>query len=280
MSALVAGAIADAVREAISTIAHTLRPDVLQAIESAVLSEPSPRGQRVLAQLAENSHIAARDRVPLCQDTGTVWVWVEIGEQECVPRGLQHAIDDAVRAAYSENALRMSVVRDALWDRTNTGDNTPAFVELSVRPGTGATVHVMLKGGGSDNSSALAMLDPADGADGVLDFVVRTVRAKATGACPPLVIGIGVGSTFDKVGSLAKKALLRPLGISFKGAAATFEQELLVAVNATGIGPAGLGGRTTALGVNVLTAPCHIATLPVAVNMGCSAMRSTTVEVS
>lgn len=280
MSALRAEAIAGAVREAIGTIAHTLRPDVRAAIEAAAVSEPSPRGRRVLAQLVDNARIAEHDRVPLCQDTGTVWVWVELGEQERVPVGLTDAIDAAVRTAYTDNALRMSVVRDALWDRANTGDNTPAFVELGLRPGTGATVHVMLKGGGSDNSSALAMLDPASGLAGVKEFVLRVVEAKATGACPPLIIGVGVGTTFDKVGALAKKALLRPLGAAVRDArVASLQAELLAAVNATGIGPAGLGGRTTALGVSILTAPCHIAALPVAVNMGCSAMRSTTVEV-
>lgn len=279
MSALLAGAIADAVREAIGTIACELRPDVRVAIEAAALAEPSERGRRVLSQLAENARIAAVDHVPLCQDTGTVWVWVELGEDERVPAGLQRAVDGAVRSAYRDGALRMSVVRDALWDRANSGDNTPAFIEITLRSGRGATVHVMLKGGGSDNGSALVMLDPADGVAGVREFVLRTVEAKAAGACPPLIIGVGVGATFDKVGTLAKKALLRPLGTPGDPGTAALEAELLAAVNATGIGPAGLGGRTTALGVHVVSAPCHIAALPVAVNMGCSAMRSATMEV-
>lgn len=272
--------IADAVRAAIAEAAVTLRPDVSAALKQASASETSERGREILRQLTENATIACRDRVPLCQDTGTVWVWVELGAEACLDGDLQHAIDRAVADAFRENALRMSVVRDALTDRTNTGDNTPAFVDVTLRPGTGATVQVMLKGGGSDNASALAMLDPSAGVEGVRRFVLDTVSAKATGACPPLVVGVGVGGTFDSVAKLAKKALLRPLGDPPTNAeVATLEVRLLGDINALGIGPAGLGGATTALAVHVLTAPCHIAALPVAVNMGCSAMRSVTIEV-
>lgn len=273
--------IARAVGEAIATSAVTLRPDVLAAMERAAVEEPSERGREVLGQLLDNARIARADRVPLCQDTGTVWVWVELGASECLNGDLQAAVDEAVRAAYRSNGLRMSVVRDALGDRANTGDNTPAFVDVTVRPGTGATVHVMLKGGGSDNASALAMLDPAAGAEGVRRFVFETVSAKATGACPPLVVGVGVGGAFDTVGKLAKKALLQPLDAPPVSAAAeALEARLHADINDTGIGPGGLGGRTTALGVRVLSAPCHIAALPVAVNLGCSAMRSATVELA
>lgn len=272
--------IADAVAAGIAEAAVTLRPDVLEAMERARAEEPSPRGREVLGQLLENARIAQADEVPLCQDTGTVWVWVELGEQECLGGDLAHAIDDAVRDTYARRGLRMSVARDALGDRSNTGDNTPAFVDVTQRPGSGATVHVMLKGGGSDNASALAMLDPSAGADGITRFVLDTVSAKATGACPPLVIGVGVGGTFDSVAKLAKKALLRPLDVpAASDEAAELEAELLAGVNALGIGPAGLGGITTALGVRVLTAPCHIAALPVAVNLGCSAMRTVSIEV-
>ncbi len=271
--------VAAAVREAIGVAATSLRPDVLAAMRAASETEASPRGRRVLHQLIENARIAETDGVPLCQDTGTVWVRVELGVEERLGEPLQPVIDQAVRDAYRKHALRMSVVTDALFDRSNTGDNTPAFVELVTRPGHGATVQVMLKGGGSDNSSALAMLDPSAGIEGVKEFVVRTVEANATGACPPLVVGVGIGSTFDKVAGLAKRALLVPLDADSPGKAGVLERELLGMVNATGIGPAGLGGTTTALGVKVLTAPCHIAALPVAVNMGCSAMRTATVEV-
>lgn len=221
--------------------------------------------------------------MPLCQDTGTVWVRIEPGAEECVPGDVQVAVDRAVAEAYRDAGLRMSVVRDALFDRSNTEDNTPAFVEiaLGVRPqATGATVHVMLKGGGSDNASRVVMLPPGAGIEGVRRVVLECVAEKATGACPPLLIGVGVGATFDKVGGLAKKALLREIGSTDSDpTAAAFEAELLAQVNSTGIGPAGLGGDVTALAVHVATAPCHIAALPVAVNMGCSAIRSASVEV-
>lgn len=272
--------IAEAVEAAVAEAATTLRPDVLVALGAAIEDEPSPRGRAVLTQLRENSRIAACDRLPLCQDTGTVWVWVELGSGECVCADLQSEIDAAVARAYRAHALRMSVARDALFDRANTGDNTPAFVDITFRPGTGATVHVMLKGGGSDNASALYMLNPSEGAEGVKRVVLETVSARATGACPPLVVGLGVGGTFDTVAKLAKKALLRPLDVpAATTAAGELEARLLTSINRLGIGPAGLGGATTALGVRVLTAPCHIAALPVAVNLGCSAMRSVTVEV-
>ncbi|MDP2300499.1 MAG: fumarate hydratase [Coriobacteriia bacterium] len=273
--------IARSVYTAIAEAATTLRPDVRAALVHAQAVEPSPRGREVIGQLLENASIACRDSVPLCQDTGTVWVWIELGADECLGGDLQAAVDDAVRSSYRDHALRMSVAADALGDRTNTGDNTPAFVDVTLRPGSGATVHVMLKGGGSDNASALAMLDPSAGADGVWRFVLETVSAKATGACPPLIVGVGVGGTFDTVGKLAKKALLRPVGRpAGSPVTAALEERLLAEINALGIGPAGLGGTATALAVAVTTAPCHIAAMPVAVNLGCSAMRSVTVELA
>ncbi|MHB1323567.1 MAG: fumarate hydratase [Coriobacteriia bacterium] len=272
--------IAEAVRAAIAEAAVSLRPDVLAAMERALPLEPSRRAQEVLGQLLENARIARAERVPVCQDTGTVWVWIELGTNERLGGDIQCTVDEAVRQAYRDSGLRMSVLSDALGERVNTGDNTPAFVDVSLRPGSGASVHVMLKGGGSDNASALAMLDPSAEPDGVVRFVTGTVSAKATGACPPLIVGVGVGGTFDSVAKLAKKALLRPLGVPAPtDAAGDLEEALLAGINALGIGPAGLGGLTTALGVRVLTAPCHIAALPVAVNVGCSAMRSVTVEV-
>ena len=272
--------VAQAVREAIADAAVTMRPDVLAALRLAIASESSERGRSVLAQLVENAEIAAADRVPLCQDTGTVWVRITLGADECLTGDLHAEVDRAVAETYRASALRMSTVRDALLDRSNPGDNSPAFIEIAQRPGTGATVDVMLKGGGSDNASVLAMLDPSAGWAGVRDLVLDTVRGRATGACPPLVVGVGVGSTFDKVGGLAKSALLREVGSQPPDPRLiALERELLTQVNATGIGPAGLGGTTTALAVHIVTAPCHIAALPVAVNMGCIAVRSATVEV-
>lgn len=274
-----AQAIARVVHRVIPEIATGLRPDVSDALKEALARETSARAREVLGQLVENDEIARADAVPVCQDTGTVWVWVELGAEERLGSDLQSAIDEAVANTFREAGLRMSVARDALTDRTNTGDNTPAFVDVTIRPGEGATVHVMLKGGGSDNASAVAMLEPASGESGVRDFVVDTVASRAAGACPPVVVGVGVGATFDKVASLAKRALLRPVGAPPPESTGGIEREILDAVNASGVGPAGLGGDTTALAVHVLTAPCHIAALPVAVDMGCVAMRSATVEV-
>lgn len=272
--------IAEAVYAAIREAAVSLRSDVSAAFATAAETEPSPRGRSVLLQLVDNARVARTDGVPVCQDTGSVWVRVEFGPDVCPDAGLLSEIDAAVATAYRDGALRMSVVRDALTDRTNTGDNTPAFVDLVPRAEAGARVDVMLKGGGSDNASVVAMLDPSAGVAGVRETVLAVVRAKAASACPPLLIGVGVGSTFDRVAGLAKHALLRAVGEPGDPAVEALERELLEAVNATGIGPAGLGGRTTALAVHVETAPCHIAALPVAVNLGCCAVRSASVELA
>ena len=274
-------ALVQAISSAVGEAAVALRPDAVAALRAALDSEPSERGRTVLAQLLENAEIAAADRVPVCQDTGSAWVRLTLGADQALPGDLQALADEAVADAYRESGLRMSMVHDALFDRTNTGDNTPAIVSVSLRPGTGAEIDVMLKGGGSDNASALAMLPPSAGVEGVRRFVLETVVAKATGACPPLVVGVAVGGTFDTVAGLAKKALLREIGSpAASEQAAGLESGLLAEINATGIGPAGLGGRTTALAVHVVTAPCHIAALPVAVNLGCCAMRSAHREIA
>lgn len=273
--------LAAAVYRAVGAAASNLRPDVRAALVAALESEPSARGRSVLRQLVENAELAAGEGVPVCQDTGTAWVRIALGCDERIGGDLRAEIDDAVARAYRDFGLRMSLVKDALLDRSNTGDNTPALLEVVMRPGTGAWVDVMLKGGGSDNASALAMLPPSAGLAGVRAFVLDTVRERATGACPPLLVGVAVGGTFDTVAGLAKKALLREIGSpAANGESARIETELLADVNATGIGPAGLGGRTTALAVHLATAPCHIAALPVAVNLGCCAVRAARVEVA
>ncbi|WP_305297311.1 fumarate hydratase [Parvibacter caecicola] len=270
--------VARAVEAAIGRCACQLRPDMLRALEEARAGAGSPREGRVLDTLRENAAIAAGDRVPLCQDTGTVWVCLEVGQQLTVPGNVFSLVDSAVARAYEGGRLRMSVLRDALFNRTNTADNTPAFCELKLVPGASAKVHVLLKGGGSDNASRVVMLPPGAGQEGVRRVVLDCVREKAANACPPLVVGVGVGATFDKVAGLAKHALLREAGSEApRPEAAAFEKSLLEEVNALGIGPAALGGSPTAVAVHLETAPCHIAALPVAVNMGCSAMRSASV---
>ena len=272
--------VGEAVYDAIRQCAVTLRPDFRKAVEAArEEAAPESREAGVLDRILENARIGATDGVPICQDTGSVWVCLEVGESLAVPGNIFSRVNDAVARAYTDGHLRMSLVRDALFDRANTGDNTPAFCELKLVPGDSATLHVLLKGGGSDNASRVVMLPPGAGADSVRRVVLDCVREKAANACPPLVIGLGVGATFDKVAGLAKHALLREVGSSAASAeAAAFEEELLAEVNALGIGPAALGGAPTALAVHLETAPCHIAALPVAVNMGCCAMRSASVQ--
>ena len=250
-----------------------------QPAEGGRPAEGSTRGAVVLGHLLENAEIAERDHVPICQDTGTVWVCLEVGPDVAVPGDVFACVDEAVARAYTEARLRKSVVRDALVDRANTGDNTPAFTNIHFVEEPGARVHVLLKGGGSDNASRVTMLTPGAGREGIIAEVMDCVAHKAANACPPLVIGIGVGGTFDKVAGMAKSALLREVGTpAADPRVAEFERELLEKVNASGMGPGALGGKTLALAVHVNTAPCHIAALPLAINMGCSAMRRATVE--
>lgn len=271
-------AVAQAVEQAIRTCATTLRPDFHAAI-TAARQQAEGRAAGVLDSILENAAIAAADGVPLCQDTGSVWVCLEVGEELAVPGTVFAGVNDAVARAYTEGRLRMSLVKDALFDRANTGNNTPAFCELKLVPGNEAVLHVLLKGGGSDNASRVVMLPPGAGAAGVRQVVLDCVREKAANACPPLVIGLGVGATFDKVAGLAKHALLREVGSpAASDEAAAFEEALLAEVNALGLGPGALGGSPTAVAVHLETAPCHIAALPVAVNMGCCAMRSASVR--
>ncbi len=271
--------VAQAVYESIPRIACILPRDVRLALEAARATEAGTRGAVVLDQLLENAEIAERDRVPICQDTGSVWVCLEAGPNVCVPGDVFSRVDDAVARAYAETRLRASVVRDALFDRSNTTTNTPAFTDIHFVNRSGARVHVLLKGGGSDNASRVTMLTPGASREGIVAEIMDCVRHKAANACPPLVIGVGIGATFDKVAALSKFALMREVGTPASDSrVAAFERELLEKVNATGMGPGALGGKTLALAVHVNTAPCHIAALPLAINMGCSAMRRATVE--
>lgn len=274
--------VSKALISAIPRIATTLPDDVLAGLVEAREKETGERARFVLDQLVDNARIANEDAVPICQDTGTVWVCLEVGPDVLVPGDVFSEVDFAVAHTYEHARLRKSVVVDALFDRTNTQDNTPAFCEIHPVSEAGACrLHVMLKGGGSDNASRVVMLTPSAGKDGVVEAVLSCVREKAANACPPLIVGVGVGATFDKVGGLAKRALMRPLGQPHPDPRAqAFEEELLAAINATGLGAGALGGGTTALGVRVATAPCHIAALPVAVNMGCSAMRRATIDLA
>jgi len=251
-----------------------LPPDVLSALSAARDREESPIGRDVLSRLLENASLAADQAIPMCQDTGLAVVFVELGERVTVTGGsLPAAIEDGVREGYERGYLRKSVVVSPL-DRRNTGDNTPPIVYTEIVPGDSLKITVATKGAGSENMSRLRMMAPAEGREGVKRLVAETVENAGASACPPLVLGVGLGGSFEQCALIAKKALLRPVGQSNPSSLeADLEAELLDLVNATGIGPMGVGGRITALAVHVETRPCHIASLPVAVNLQCHAAR-------
>jgi fumarate hydratase subunit alpha len=254
---------------------YCLGDDVLAALRRARDTEASPVGREVLDQLLQNANIARDERMPLCQDTGLTVVCVEMGQDVRIVGGaLYRAINDGVRQGYEEGYLRKSVVERPFSARTNTTDNTPAVIHCEVVAGDRLTLKVVPKGGGSENMSSLAMLSPADGRGGVADFVVQTVERAGANPCPPTIIGVGVGGTAERAMWLAKHSLLRELGQpSSDPEVAELEREILVRVNKLGIGPGGLGGSTTSLAVHIETHPCHIASLPVAVNIQCHSAR-------
>ncbi|MCL6612061.1 MAG: fumarate hydratase [Peptococcaceae bacterium] len=266
--------IVDEVARLCQEACYDLPPDVLKAIEAASSSEKSPLGQGILAKLVENAYLASRERVPCCHDTGIAAVFLEIGQDVHLTGGSLHeAVQEGVRRGYREGCLRKSVVGDPLL-RVNTGDNTPAVVHTEIVDGDRITLSVLPKGGGSENMSALSFLLPGEGAGGVKKFVLDTVKNAGGKACPPLVVGVGIGGTFDYVALLAKKALLRRIGTYNKQPhLARLEMELLELINKTGIGPLGLGGSNTALWVAVESFGAHITALPVAVNLQCHAAR-------
>lgn len=250
-----------------------LGEDVMAAFQQAQIAEESETGREILAQLVENAEIARREQVPMCQDTGYTVVYLEVGQGVHIEGNLEDAINAGVRRGYGEGYLRSSIVEHP-FRRKNTGDNTPAVIHTRLVPGDSLRIIIAPKGGGSENMSKIKMLKPADGKQGVMDFVLEAVRAAGPNPCPPIIVGVGLGGTFEKAASLAKEALLREIGQPHPDfEIAEMERELLRRVNNTGIGPAGLGGVTTALAVNIEIFPCHIASLPVAVNFNCHAAR-------
>ncbi len=248
--------------------------DVIRAIRKALKSETSPIGRDVLGQILKNDSIAARDNTAACQDTGIVIVFVRLGQDLRITGGsLSDAINEGVRQGYKKGYLRKSVVNDPL-ERTNTGDNTPAVIHTEIVSGKKLELTLMAKGAGSENMSAVRMLSPSDGENGVKKFIVDTVRNAGANPCPPIVVGVGIGGTAESASLIAKKALLRPLNTRNKNRRyAAMERELLKQINNLGIGPQGFGGRMTALAVHIETMSCHIASLPVAVNINCHAAR-------
>ena len=253
---------------------HMLTPDMQKALECAVADEKSTIGQKVLGQLQDNLQIAQEDTIPICQDTGMAVVFLEIGQDVHFEGGsLTDAINEGVRQGYVDGYLRKSVVKDPLI-RENTKDNTPAVIHYDIVPGDKVKITVAPKGFGSENMSRIFMLKPADGIEGVKNAILPAVKDAGPNACPPMVVGVGIGGTFEKCALLAKKALTRPVGErSSIPYVKELEEELLATINRLGIGPGGLGGSTTALAVNIDTYPTHIAGLPVAVNICCHVNR-------
>ncbi len=265
--------VTQAVKEAAIAANYEPGEDLLRALARGAETEESPSGREIFRQLLENARIARQERIPMCQDCGLAVVFVELGQEvHLVGGNFEMAIHEGVRQGYGEGYLRKSLCHPLT--RANTGDNTPAVIHTEIVPGDSLKLTVVPKGGGSENMSRVHMLKPAEGWAGIKEKVVTTVREAGPNPCPPIIVGVGIGGTFERAALLSKKALLRELGLPHaEPGLAKLEQELLLAVNDLGIGPQGLGGRITALAVNLLMQPCHIASLPVAVNIQCHASR-------
>ncbi|RLA96705.1 MAG: fumarate hydratase [Deltaproteobacteria bacterium] len=250
-----------------------LGEDVLNALEQALEMEESPIGKEILKELIENARVAREEEMPICQDTGLAVVFLELGQEVHLVGGdLIEAINEGVRQGYQEGYLRKSACHP--FTRKNTGDNTPAIIHTEIVPGDRIKIIAVPKGGGAENMSRVVMLTPAAGLEGVKEFVVQRVKESGANPCPPIVVGVGIGGTLEEAALIAKKALLRPLGSKNPDPeAAAIEEDLLERINRLGIGPQGYGGRVTALAVHVNMVPCHIASLPVAVNIQCHAHR-------
>ena len=274
-----AGRVTEAVRDLCIEANTRLPQDHLSALRRALDAEESELGREVIERLLENAEVARKRCIAFCQDTGYAVFFVELGSEVRITGGeIGDAIDEGVRRGYGEGYLRKSIVRSPI-NRTNTGDNTPAVVYYEPVPGDGLKLTMLVKGAGCDNMSALRMLTPADGLPAMKEFVVETIEKAGPNASPPLTVGVGIGGPFEKAAQLAKKALTRPSGEPNPNPElATLEAELLDAINATGIGPAGYGGTQTALAVHVESFPTHIAAFPVAVNLDCHSHRTALVE--
>ncbi|MGN1434047.1 MAG: fumarate hydratase [Ruminococcus sp.] len=270
-----------AVRKLFMDCNYFIGKDIMNALETACENEQSPVGKSVLSQIIENDKIAAKEEIPLCQDTGMSVLFVEYGDKVVIEDGsFDEAVNEGVRQAYEEGCLRKSVVSDPVFDRVNTRDNTPAIIHTKIVSGNTIKITAGGKGFGSENMSAIKMLTPSYGVEGVKQFILDTVFKAGPNPCPPIVVGVGIGGTFERAAQLAKKATFRPIDTKNEDERyAALEDELLTEINKMGFGPAGLGGNTTAIGVNIETSPTHIAGMPVAVNICCHAARhaSTTI---
>jgi fumarate hydratase subunit alpha len=274
MREVVAKRITDTIKRLCIEANTSLSEEVVEALNKALAKEESPTGREIIRDLINNSKIAWRDKLPLCQDTGIAVVFIEIGQDVRIIEGtLEEAINEGVSRGYHEGYLRKSVVKDPL-KRENTGDNTPAIIHCRIVPGENIKMGVLTKGGGAENCSAIRMFKPSSTKEEIEQFVLETVKKAGPNACPPIIVGIGIGGTFDYAPLLAKKALLRKVGMHHsEHDLAQWEKEILEKINRTGIGPMGLGGRTTSLAVNIEKYPCHISSLPVAINIECHAHR-------
>ncbi len=272
--------ITENIREMCIEANHFLTGDMTEALDRARESEKAPLGKQILQQLQENLQIAGEDMIPICQDTGMAVVFAEVGQDVHIEGGLlEDAIQEGVRRGYTEGFLRKSVVKDPLI-RENTKDNTPAVIHYTITSGDKIRLTLAPKGFGSENMSRIFMLKPADGIEGVKNAILTAVKDAGPNACPPMVVGVGIGGTFEKCALMAKQALTRPVNEhSLIPYVKEMEEELLEKINKTGIGPGGLGGSTTALAVNINTFPTHIAGLPVAVNICCHVNRHAVREI-
>ena len=272
--------ITETVKQLFTDCNYYIGDDILCALKNARENEQSEVGKNVLSQIIENDEIAADEQIPLCQDTGMAVLFVEYGDKVSVDGSFDEAVQEGVRRAYIDAYLRKSVVDDPVFDRLNTKDNTPAIIHTKIVSGDKIKITAGGKGFGSENMSAIKMLTPSYGAEGVKNFILDTVRAAGPNPCPPIVVGVGIGGTFERAAQLAKKATFRPIDTENPDERyADMERELLTEINKMGFGPAGLGGNTTAIGVNIETSPTHIAGMPVAVNICCHAARHASVEI-
>jgi fumarate hydratase subunit alpha len=265
--------ITDKVRNLCMEANTDLGEDVLQAFDRSIKNEESPLGIEILKELKENARIAREEKVAICQDTGYAVVFIQLGQEvHLIGGGLREAVFEGVRQGYRDGYLRKSICHP--FTRANTGDNTPAIIHVEIVSGEKVRITVAPKGGGSENMSRVMMLTPADGVEGIKRFVIERVRESGSNPCPPTIVGIGIGGTFEQAALLAKKSLLRPLGTKNPDLELDrLESEILEGINRLGIGPQGLGGRTTSLAVHILMMPCHIASFPLAVNIQCHAHR-------
>jgi fumarate hydratase subunit alpha len=266
--------VTDAVEKMCMEANFYLGSDVLNSLRKIAKTEVSPVGRNILDQIVTNHELAEQNQVPMCQDTGIVVAFLEIGTEVRIEGDIYEAVNEGIRRGYENGYLRKSVVKDPL-DRVNTKDNTPGIIHTKLVAGSDKVkIIIAPKGGGSENMSAIKMLKPADGIEGIKKFVVETIENAGGNPCPPIIVGVGIGGSFEKAALLAKESLMRDVNDSSSNPInAKLEDELLELVNKTGVGPMGLGGRNTAIAVKVETYPCHIASLPVAINLNCHAAR-------